>query len=81
MTEQKQPNPAITIVSGKGIALSGALVMTPQGYAEATCQEEGVVRGHIEKGYLPTVKHGRYRLINLVALAIELAEARINTIH
>ena len=37
--------------------------------------ELGVVNGWIDRGYVPTVKIGRYRLINLAALTREALEA------
>jgi len=38
--------------------------------------DDGVLRGMIDKGYLPTLKIGRYRLINLVVLARLCDESR-----
>lgn len=44
-------------------------VMTRERFASWTGLEEGVLRGMIDKGHLPTLKLGRRRLINLIALA------------
>lgn len=46
-------------------------VITRERFAQLTGLEEGVIRGMIDKGYLPTVKIGRYRLINLTQLTRE----------
>ena len=45
---------------------------TKERFAELTGLEVGVVRGMLEKGHLPTVKVGKYRLINLALLSGEL---------
>ena len=43
-------------------------VMERERIAALVGVESGVVSGCIERGHVPTVKIGRYRLINLVAL-------------
>lgn len=45
---------------------------TKERFAELTGLEVGVVRGLIEKGHLPSVKVGKYRLINMALLSDEL---------
>lgn len=44
-------------------------VVTKERFAELSGLEVGVVRGMIDRGYLPTLKLGRHRLINLAALS------------
>lgn len=41
-------------------------------FAELNGLSEGVVGGWVDSGYLPTVKMGRYTMINLVALREQL---------
>lgn len=43
--------------------------MTQERFSALSGLDGGVLRGMISKGYLPTIKIGRYRLINLVALS------------
>lgn len=43
-------------------------VMSRQRFAELAGVEDGVVRGWIERGQIPTVKVGRHRLINIALL-------------
>ncbi|HEX7048150.1 MAG TPA: hypothetical protein VF275_11330 [Gammaproteobacteria bacterium] len=43
-------------------------VMSKERFAEACGLEVGVVRGMIDRDYLPTVKIGRHRMINVAAL-------------
>lgn len=43
-------------------------VCTKERFAELSGLEPGVVRGMMDRGYLPTVKIGRHRLVNLAAL-------------
>lgn len=49
-------------------------VCTKERFSELTGLEVGVIQGQINNGHLPTVKIGRYRLINLVVLARECIE-------
>ncbi len=49
-------------------------LMTRERFAGLTGLDEGVLRGMINKGYLPTLKLGRHRLINLVALSKQCEE-------
>lgn len=46
-------------------------VMAADRFAELVGVSSDVVRGWIDKGYLPTMKIGRYRLVNLAALQRE----------
>lgn len=46
-------------------------VMTRDKFAALSGLAEGVVQGMIEKGHLPSIKIGRYRLVNLAQLAKE----------
>ena len=53
------------------LSLSVALVspvMSKERFAEACGLEVGVIRGMLDRGYLPTVKIGRHRMVNLAAL-------------
>ena len=50
------------------LLLSAAPVMTKERFAELVGVEVGVIRGMIDRGYLPTVKIGRHRLVNVAAL-------------
>ncbi len=43
-------------------------VMTKERFAELVGVEVGVVRGMLDRGYLPMVKIGRHRLVNVAAL-------------
>ena len=47
---------------------------TRERFAQFSGLEEGVIRGMCDRGYLPTVKVGRYSMINLVALIRECQE-------
>lgn len=42
--------------------------MTIERFSELSGLDEGVIQGHIRRGYLPTVKMGRYRMINVALL-------------
>ncbi|MBW3567888.1 MAG: hypothetical protein KY410_08035 [Proteobacteria bacterium] len=44
-------------------------VMTKEKFAQHSGLAEGVIQGMIEKGHLPSIKIGRYRLVNLARLA------------
>ena len=43
-------------------------VMTKERFAELVGVEVGVVRGMLDRGYLPTIKIGRHRFVNVAAL-------------
>ncbi|WP_440996591.1 hypothetical protein [Arhodomonas sp. SL1] len=43
-------------------------VMSRQRFAELAGVEDGVVRGWIERGQIPTIKVGKHRLINVALL-------------
>lgn len=43
-------------------------VVTKERFAELSGLEVGMVRGMMDRGYLPTVKIGRHRLVNLAEL-------------
>ena len=49
-------------------------VMTRERFAALVGVEEGVVRGWIDKGYLPTLKVGKHRLVNLSRLHLDALE-------
>ncbi|GAB3342342.1 MULTISPECIES: DNA-binding protein [Chromohalobacter] len=49
-------------------------VMTIERFAQMSGLEEGVIQGHIRRGYLPTIKLGRYRVINLSLLQMQCLE-------
>lgn len=49
-------------------------VMTIERFAQMSGLEEGVIQGHIRRGYLPTIKLGRYRVINLSLLQMKCLE-------
>jgi hypothetical protein len=53
------------------------LVMNHSRFAELTGFSIGVVGGWLDNGYLPTVKVGRYQLINLVQLQENLKQGRV----
>lgn len=42
--------------------------MHPDKFAEQIGLSKGVVGGWIDQGYVPTIKVGKYRMINLIAL-------------
>ncbi|TFH87145.1 DNA-binding protein [Billgrantia azerbaijanica] len=42
--------------------------MTLERFATLTGLDESVVYGHVRRGYLPAVKMGKYRLINVALL-------------
>jgi hypothetical protein len=46
-------------------------VMHPDKFAELIGLSSGVVGGWIDQGYVPTVKIGKYRLINIAAMAFD----------
>lgn len=43
-------------------------------FAEWICVDEGVVKGWIESGYLPSVRIGKHRLVNITLLSKNLME-------
>ena len=49
-------------------------LMTQQAYALACGLSPEVVRGHVSRGYLPSVRVGRHRMINVEALRQRAAE-------
>ena len=50
-------------------------VMTREKFAELSGLAEGVIQGMIEKGHLPSIKIGRYRLVNVARLAEDCSAA------
>lgn len=56
-------------------ALPFVPVMHRERFAELSGLELGIVDNWIDRGYLPTVKIGRHRLVNLVLLVKECAES------
>ncbi len=50
-----------------GVALLSPVV-SKERFAEISGLEVGVVRGMLDRGYLPAMKIGRHRLVNLSAL-------------
>ncbi|MCL7422869.1 MAG: hypothetical protein M8364_18420 [Methylobacter sp.] len=49
-------------------------LMHPDKFAEHIGRTPGVIGGWIDSGYLPTVKVGRYQLINLALLTENLKQ-------
>jgi len=58
----------LPVIECKYIDLPQVPVMHPDRFAELIGLSAGVVGGWIDLGYVPTVKIGKYRLINLAAL-------------
>jgi hypothetical protein len=52
-------------------------LMHPDLFAEKIGRSAGVVGGWIDSGYLPTVKIGRYQLINLALLTENLKQGKV----
>lgn len=52
----------------------GVPVMTQERFADLVGIDLGVLQNWVNRGYLPTIKIGRHRLINLVVLARECSE-------
>lgn len=50
-------------------------LMAVDRFAELMGVSSDVVRGWIDKGYLPTQKVGRYRLVNIAVLTREALQA------
>lgn len=48
-------------------------VVTREKFAALSGLSEGVIQGMIEKGHLPSIKIGRYRLVNLALLVAQCA--------
>jgi len=49
-------------------------VLHPDKFADSIGLSAGVVGGWIDQGYIPTVKVGRYRMVNLVKFVQQLGE-------
>ncbi|QJQ96268.1 MULTISPECIES: DNA-binding protein [Halomonadaceae] len=49
--------------------------MTIERFSQLSGLDEGVIYGHIRRGYLPTIKIGRYRLINVALLNAQCLQA------
>ena len=49
-------------------------VMTKERFAELVGVEVGVIRGMLDRGYLPTKKIGRHRFVNVAALQVDCLE-------
>lgn len=50
-------------------------IVTREKFAQLSGLEEGVIRGMIDKGYLPTVKVGKYRMVNVARLSADCFQA------
>lgn len=50
-------------------------IMTKERFAQVTGLPEGVVQGHINKGYLPTIKTGKRRVINVAKITSDCIES------
>lgn len=48
--------------------------MTPKQYADAAGLSEVTVLRQIDRGYIPTVKQGRRRMVNIAAMTTEMIE-------
>ncbi len=55
-------------------ALSGPLV-TKKLFSQMSGLTEETIRGMIERGYLPTVKIGKHRMVNVALITKEALEA------
>lgn len=49
--------------------------MTIERFALLSGLDEGVVNGHIRRGYLPSVKLGKHRMINVALLQVQCLQA------
>ena len=49
--------------------------MTIEHFSQLSGQDEGVLQGHIRRGYLPTIKVGRYRMIDVALLNAQCLSA------
>lgn len=56
---------------------TSAPLMHPDKFAESIGRSRGVIGGWIDSGYLPTVKVGRYQMINLVLLTENLKKGHV----
>lgn len=60
-------------------ALPGSTAFFPEvsvaEYAKGTGLTVDTVRGHIRLGHIPTIKRGKYRMVNMVALLNECQTA------
>ena len=52
-------------------------VMPWREFADWCRAEQGVVQGWIERGYLPTIKFGQHRMVNVAALIDQLKEGEV----
>lgn len=52
-------------------------LMHPNDFAESVRRSNGVVGGWMDNGYLPTVKVGKYTMINLVLLTENLKKGYV----
>ncbi len=50
-------------------------LMTIERFAQLSGLEEGVIYGQIRRGYLPSLKVGKYRLINIALLQTQCLQA------
>lgn len=48
--------------------------MTVQKYADSVGLTKKTVEKQIERGYLPTAKQGRYRMVNIAAMTADLID-------
>jgi hypothetical protein len=46
-------------------------VVTKQRFAELTGQDIGVVDAQVDRGYLPSIKIGKHRMVNLARLWVD----------
>ncbi|AJQ95819.1 hypothetical protein [Gynuella sunshinyii] len=53
------------------VSFEVGLEMTPEKYSEMSGVPLGVLRGWMDRGHIPTVKRGKYRLIDGARLVIE----------
>ncbi|MDP3332639.1 MAG: hypothetical protein Q8S55_11755 [Methylococcaceae bacterium] len=66
--QQKEVNPVGPTIEVKYIDLPQVPVMHPDKFADLIGLSAGVVGGWIDLGYVPTLKIGKYRMINLAAM-------------
>ncbi|WP_308365134.1 MULTISPECIES: hypothetical protein [unclassified Microbulbifer] len=57
-----------------GLMLPTGPYMTRERFSQVTGLPEGIVRGMIEKGHLPSTKIGKHRLVNTALLTKEALE-------
>ncbi|MDP2365522.1 MAG: hypothetical protein Q8M94_17355 [Ignavibacteria bacterium] len=76
--------PEPEVVNPQAINLEGmklenpAMLMHPNQFATYVGLSVGVIGGWIDNGYLPTVKIGRYSMINLIKLKEQLSSNQPN---